>query len=140
MIIGEIQLANVMIGGTDGGVSDTNCETADAFSTEGGVEHDRSTPLHSSVVGPTHAEHQPQRNMNTSCVHPKYIIRARIARNVNGTDMKLFQETLIFRRKYMMERYGTSYSGPGCGLSSRLEKQDDCMKEEEESTGGCDRV
>lgn len=44
------------------------------------------------------------------------IVRARIARNVNGTDMKLFEETLRMRRKYLRERYGSSYTGPGCGL------------------------
>jgi len=68
-------------------------------------------------------------NDNTNVV----IIRARIARNVNGTNMKLFQEMLLVRRKFIRDRYYGSTGndtdddddansnrvrkGPGCGFS-----------------------
>jgi hypothetical protein len=66
-------------------------------------------------------------NDNTNVV----IIRARIARNVNGTNMKLFQEMLLVRRKFIRDQYYGSTDndddddgnsnrvriGPGCGFS-----------------------
>lgn len=58
------------------------------------------------------------------------VVRARVARNVNGTDMRLFEETLRIRRKYLRERYGSSYTGSGCGLPSAASEtnRSECLK------------
>lgn len=87
-------------------------------------------------------QHIPQNHMSNNHMEKNHdthtdvvIVRARIARNVNGTNMNLFQEMLLVRRQFIRDRYYQSIhndnsnnddddasstrvrKGPGCGFT-----------------------
>lgn len=100
------------------------CGIGDLIMIVGEIQHIPQNPMSKHT--------EKNHNNNTDVV----IVRARIARNVNGTNMKLFQEMLLVRRQFIRDRYYRSIDndnnnnddddddasshrvrkGPGCGL------------------------